>query len=184
MVKSRVRQRGKSRKSNALTARQKTASYLRNFTFGVEDSLVSTVGLLSGIAAANVPQQTIFLTGLVLIFVEAFSMAVGSFLSEHSAEDYLERKESRTQEPGKNGAIMFFSYFVVGFIPLLPYVLLDIPYALPVSISLSLISLFILGAINAAVSRTHALKEGLEMSIIGGLAIALGIMVGKMVMIA
>ena len=57
----------------------KTALYLRNFIFGVEDSLVSTVGLLSGVAVANVDQATIFLTGMVLIFVEAFSMGVGSF---------------------------------------------------------------------------------------------------------
>jgi VIT1/CCC1 family predicted Fe2+/Mn2+ transporter len=50
--------------------------YLRNFIFGVEDSLVSTVGLLSGVAVAGVASRTILLTGVVLIFVEAFSMAV------------------------------------------------------------------------------------------------------------
>lgn len=33
-----------------MTAREKGASYVRNFIFGVEDSLVSTGGLLSGIA--------------------------------------------------------------------------------------------------------------------------------------
>ena len=64
-----------------------SVSYFRNFIFGVEDSLVSTVGLLSGIAIADVPGHTIFLTGVVLIFVEAFSMAAGTFLSEYSAEE-------------------------------------------------------------------------------------------------
>ena len=54
----------------------------------MEDSLVSTVGLLSGVAVANVPMTTILLTGLILIFVEAISMAAGSFLSEYSAEGY------------------------------------------------------------------------------------------------
>ncbi len=62
--------------------------YLRNFVFGVEDSLVSTVGLLSGVAAAGVETKTIVLTGVVLIIVEALSMAVGSYLSEYSVEEY------------------------------------------------------------------------------------------------
>ena len=52
--------------------------YFRNFIFGVEDSLVSTVGLLSGVAIAGVPSRTILLTGVVLILVEAFSMAAGA----------------------------------------------------------------------------------------------------------
>jgi len=60
----------------------------RNFIFGVEDSLVSTVGLLSGIAAADTSRFTIITTGIVLIFVEAFSMGIGSFLSEETSEQF------------------------------------------------------------------------------------------------
>ena len=56
------------------------AGYLRAFVFGVEDSLASTVGLLSGIAIAGAGRETILMTGIVLIFVEAFSMAIGDFL--------------------------------------------------------------------------------------------------------
>src|SRR3989344_3129963 len=58
--------------------------YVRNFIFGAEDSLVSTVGLLSGVAIGGVAKVDILLPGMVLIFVEAFSMAVGSFLAEFS----------------------------------------------------------------------------------------------------
>ena len=63
---------------------KKYSMIVRNFTFGVEDSLVSTVGLLAGIAFAGVNAGTVVLTGAVLIFVEGFSMAVGSLLSEQS----------------------------------------------------------------------------------------------------
>ena len=66
-----------------------SALLVRNFVFGIEDSLVSTVGLLSGVAVAAVPRETIILIGVVLILVEAFSMAVGSFLSEQSTEEYV-----------------------------------------------------------------------------------------------
>ena len=56
------------------------AHYFSSFIFGVEDSLVSTVGLLSGVAVAGVTRTDIFITGIILIFVEAFSMGVGNFL--------------------------------------------------------------------------------------------------------
>src|SRR5262245_46938731 len=68
-------------------------AYFRNFVFGVEDSLVSTVGLLSGVAIAGLAREEIFLTGVILIFVEAVSMAAGSFLSESSAEEFATHSE-------------------------------------------------------------------------------------------
>lgn len=157
------------------------AGYLRNFIFGVEDSLVSTVGLISGIAISGMNRQAIFLTGMVLIFVEAFSMAVGSFLSEHSAEDYLEHAETPIARPYRDSFIMFFSYFLSGFIPLLPYILFSVAGAFWVSIAASLAALFALGVIGAVISGTKILRNGLRMFIIGGIAILVGVVVGSLV---
>lgn len=165
--------------------REITASYLRNFVFGVEDGIVSTVGLLSGIAAVNVPRETIVLTGAVLIFVEAFSMAMGSFLSESSAEEY----EEQTNGDSKNifrrsfldGIIMFFSYFAAGFIPLFPYIVASGNSALPISVGCSLLTLFLLGAFSGRVSRAGIARGALRMALIGGLAISVGIIVGNAV---
>ena len=155
------------------------ASYVRNFIFGVEDSLVSTVGLLSGIAIANVPRPTIFLTGVVLIFVEAFSMAVGSFLSEYSAEEYARRAVIPMRRSVLGGIIMFFAYFISGFIPLLPYVLAqNTPIAFRVSIALSLAALFTLGFIGGKITRVRLWRSAFRMAIIGGIAIAVGILAG------
>ena len=156
-------------------------SYLRNFIFGVEDSLVSTVGLLSGIALTGISIKAILLTGTVLIFVEAFSMAAGSFLSEHSAEEYREQREMPLGISLASGSIMFFSYFLSGFIPLFPYIFFSINTALWMSILLSLFVLFILGAAGAKISRTGLARGGLRMAIIGGIAIAIGVAVGKLV---
>ena len=157
------------------------ALWVRNFTFGVEDSLVSTVGLLSGIAIAEVPRKTIFLTGIVLIFVEAFSMAVGSFLSESSAEEYEAQSETPQRLPFIGGIIMFFSYFISGFIPLFPYIILAAKPAFWVSIALSLASLFVLGVLSARFARINIFKAGLRMLLIGGVAIAVGIAIGILV---
>lgn len=158
-----------------------SASYFRSFIFGVEDSLVSTVGLLSGVAITDAVRKTIFLTGVILIFVEAFSMAVGSFLSEYSAEGYVKRAEV---PPGKSmiaGTIMFFSYFVSGFIPLFPYVVLPMPLSFLLSILMSLAALFLLGLLSAKVSGLNLLRGAMRMFVIGGMAVAIGIVVGKVI---
>lgn len=156
------------------------AQQLRSFVFGVEDSLVSTVGLLSGIAAANVPSHTIFLTGVVLIFVEAFSMGVGSYLSERSEGEYLMfhklQKKSHSATPAS--IVMFIGYFLAGVIPLVPYLFLPVLYALPVSVCCSLASLFLLGIWTGSVTHVRPIRTAIRMFLFGGSAIFIGLIVG------
>jgi len=157
------------------------ARYLRNFTFGVEDSLVSTVGLLSGIAVAGTSAKTIIFAGVVLIFVEAFSMGVGSLLSENVAREFKEGGEVSMRSSFVSSIIMFFSYFLAGFIPLFPYIFFEIQIAFWLSIGLALTALFVLGLVSARVSNTSMMRHGFEMFIIGGAAIGLGVVVGVFV---
>ncbi|MCC7522697.1 VIT1/CCC1 transporter family protein [Candidatus Uhrbacteria bacterium] len=152
--------------------------FLRNFVFGVEDSLVSTVGLLAGIAAADVPRATIFLTGAILVIVEAFSMGVGSLLSEESIEEYEGRKKPSESRSFAGGAIMFFSYIIAGLIPLVPYAFLERTEALPMSIAGSLGGLFLLGYISARRFNGKPFRTGMRMFLLGGLAILAGVVVG------
>lgn len=159
----------------------KLATYVRSFVFGVEDSLVSTAGLLSGVAVANVPKQTIILTGIVLIFVEAFSMAMGSFLSESSAEDYINKRHVGHRMSVRASGIMFFSYFISGFIPLVPYLLMPVVYAFWVSIFVSLTALFALGLVTGRITGMNAFRQGMRMLMIGGVALIVGVVVGMVV---
>ncbi|MBI4089973.1 MAG: VIT1/CCC1 transporter family protein [Candidatus Kerfeldbacteria bacterium] len=157
------------------------AMYIRNVLFGGEDSLVSTVGLLSGIAAAGSAQSAVILTGVVLIFVEALSMAVGSFLSENSAEEYLAKAEVPARDAVIGGVLMFFSYFLLGLIPLGPYLIFDVSTAFWFSIALSTAALFGLGLVSGTEFRVHPFKTALRMAVLGGSAIAIGVAVGQLV---
>lgn len=163
-----------------LRKRRERETLFRNFIFGVEDSLVSTVGLLSGVAVAGTTRQSIIAAGLVLIFVEAFSMGVGAYLSEETAQ---ESRSRRVKKAGITRAalIMFFSYFCAGFIPLTPYLLFAPGTAYYASIAASLLALFSLGAYSATRTGGSPLKKGLEMLILGGLATGLGVMVGSLI---
>jgi len=151
--------------------------YFRNFIFGVEDSLVSTVGLLSGVAMGGVSREVILLSGVVLILVEAFSMATGSFLTESSVREFDgQTKESRGAILG--GMVMFVSYVVSGFFPLAPYVFIDGIMALYVSVGVSLLALFVLGAVSGSLSGGNIFGRGMRMLVIGGAAVLVGVAAG------
>lgn len=64
--------------------------FIREIVFGFEDSLVSTLGVVTGVAAGTQSQFIVILTGVVLIFVEGLSMAAGSYLSSKSAREVFE----------------------------------------------------------------------------------------------
>lgn len=154
------------------------AEYLRAFVFGALDSLASTVGLLSGVAIAGVARETILLTGAILILVEAFSMAMGDFLSEYSSESYMRQAEVSSRRSFVAALIMFFSYFLAGLIPLFPYIILVPGSAVWLSVIFSLLALFSLGVVGAKISNINMLKNGLRMFFIGGAAIFVGVIVG------
>ena len=154
------------------------ATYFRNFIFGVEDSLVSTVGLLSGIAIAGVASETIVLTGAIPILAGPFSMAVGSFLSESSAAEYVSTARTNQRSSYIASVVMFASYFLAGFIPLAPYMFFAGESALALSVACSLLALFVLGAISGALSRRGIFTHALRMMLIGGIAIAAGVAAG------
>lgn len=155
--------------------------YIRNLVFGVEDGIVSTVGLLSGIAIAGVPGPTIFLTGTVLVFVEAFSMAAGSFLSEESVEEAEARGIVKSGKSLEAGVVMFCSYFLAGFIPLAPYIIYEeVGQAFTISIMAAVAALLVLGVWSGR--RTHAgmLRSAIRVAFVGGAAIIVGAIVGSL----
>lgn len=155
-----------------------SALYLRTVVFGVNDSLVSTVGFLAGISVAGVPRATIILTGIIYALVEAFSMAMGNFLSEESAEEYVSKADVSDRPSMFAGIFMFLSSVLAALIPLLPYLLFSGVTALFVSAGASITGLFIVGMWSARLSRLPVVWRGARMSLLGGAAIVMGVAVG------
>lgn len=158
----------------------KRDTYLRNFIFGVEDSLVSTVGLLAGVAAAEISAQAILTTGLVLIVVEGFSMGIGSFLTEETTEE-MAGETPRTLEAIKGASTMLVSYCLAGLLPLSPYVFLRGQTAVAVSVGLSLLGLLGLGyGTSIYFGRPRPYMRAIKMLLLGGFAVSVGMLVGKL----
>jgi VIT1/CCC1 family predicted Fe2+/Mn2+ transporter len=67
---------------------------IREFVFGIQDGLISTVGLLTGVQGATESTAVVIIAGLTSMFAGAISMAAGSYLSS-SAEKEIFDKELR-----------------------------------------------------------------------------------------
>lgn len=154
---------------------------LRAIVFGVTDSLVSTVGLLAGIDVAGASHATLALTGIVYAFVEAFSMAVGNFLSEESAEEYESKADVADGPSILAGVVMFISFVFAAFIPLAPYLIFGTWVALATSVVVSILALFIVGMLSARFSHLPMLWRGARMALLGGAAIIMGVIIGSIV---
>ncbi len=154
--------------------------YLRTGVFGIIDSLVSMVGVLAGLNVAGATKHTLVLTAVVYAFVEAFSMSVGSFLSEESSEEYERGANVSERLPMVAGVVMFLSFVLVSFIPLAPYLLFPDPYALQLSVGISVLALFIGGVVSARIARLPVLWRGFRMAGLGGAAIVIGIVIGAL----
>lgn len=163
----------------AKSTKKTRENIVRNLIFGVEDSLVSTVGFVSGVAVAGLTGREVILTGTILIVVEAFSMGVGSYLSEDAAEEFIDNKKGASSSTLVGAIIMFVSYIFSGLIPLSPYLFFTPNFAIIPSVILSCLSLFLLGAISARYFHRNSLKHGVKMFVIGGIAIAAGILIGQ-----
>lgn len=65
---------------------------VREFVFGIQDGLISTVGLLSGISAATDSRRLVVLTGLAAAVTGGISMAAGSYLSSRTEQQLFEKE--------------------------------------------------------------------------------------------
>lgn len=78
----------------------------------------------------------------------------------------------------RGGIAMFFAYIVGGFIPLSSYIFLPIPVAIPLSIVVTLIGLFLLGVGTTRFTHQPKVRAGVRILIMGGIALCTGLLAG------
>ena len=156
--------------------------YLQEIIFGFEDSFVSTVGAVTGMAVGSGSREIVILAGLVIIFVEATSMAGGSYLSDRAGHD-VDRAHGGDKNDGHRpvmaGIVMGSSYLIAGVVPLAPYLFLPVAPSIVISILFTLLMLFFIGAWQTVFTKRTWYKSGGEMLAVGGAAIVLGFIIGR-----
>lgn len=169
------------------TLRHEVVDSMREIVFGLEDSLVSTLGAVTGIAAGTNSRHIVILSGVVILSAEAVSMAVGSYLSsKHAFEagatfhgDNGLGFMSEPPRPLRAGLVMGVCYIIGGLVPLVMYFFLPVAVAIFPAIILTAATLFVVGYWSASFTKTSKLKSGLEMTIVSLAAALLGYLVGR-----
>ncbi|MDP2637782.1 MAG: VIT1/CCC1 transporter family protein [Candidatus Levybacteria bacterium] len=152
--------------------------YLRSIVFGFQDSLVSTTGVIAGVAAGTSDKQLVILAAFVTITVEALSMGAGQYMSEKSVHQ-MDKTGKHTDNLYVGAGLMGASYLLGGLIPVLPILIFPLPLSATISIGAALTGLFILGFSKAKLVRVNPIKSALEVLILGGAATAIGLIVGR-----
>lgn len=155
----------------------KNIALLRSLVFGLEDGLVSTTGTLIGIAVGSQDRKIILLSALVLIAVEASSMAAGEYLSEKSVEEALQKTNKSTLL--KSSIVMLMSYAAAGAIVTIPYLFTGSKMAGVFSVIIAFIALYCVGYFKAkTIGIKNMVRSGLEVLIVGGVCTIIGMLAG------
>jgi VIT1/CCC1 family predicted Fe2+/Mn2+ transporter len=93
---------------------------IRQVVFGVQDGVLTTLGIVTGVGSATSDRATILLTGFLSLLVGAISMGVGEFLGNKAEREVvqnavdLEQREM-TEQPAAEYAEQIGYYKLKGF---------------------------------------------------------------------
>lgn len=151
--------------------------YLRSILFGVENSLISTVGLIAGISIGANDNHFVILGASVAIVIEAVAMGAGEYLSDDAVQD-LDKIKRHPDNPALSGLLMMVAGTIAGLIPLAPVLAFAYPTSLILSITVAMVVLFLLGYIKGRVLNRRSFTSGTKTLVVGGLATLLGFAAG------
>lgn len=176
----------------------KFEEYLGEFVYGAIDGTVTTFAVVAAAAGAGLNSTVVIILGIANLIGDGFSMGASAYLSAKSELDLKKRQHSdagNTEEfthdetPMSDGVITFAAFIVVGFVPVLAYVV-DAIFGLRgtsfnlfmISLGLTVLTFIAVGVLKARVTKTSAFRAASETFMLGaiaaGLAYGLGDLLG------
>lgn len=150
--------------------------YLPDFIFGSIDGLVTTFAIVSGVVGASLSSTIILILGFANLFADGFSMAVSNYLSSKSSEDLNHEMSGR--KPLISGAVTFFAFVAVGFVPLVAFVFDFGNNNFLISTIITMIAFACVGYVKGVVTNKNKFYSALETLIIGAVAAGIAYLVG------
>ncbi|MCA9485517.1 MAG: VIT1/CCC1 transporter family protein [Nanoarchaeota archaeon] len=162
--------------------------YLPEFVYGATDGTITTFAIVAGVMGASLSSAVVLIMGFANLFADGFSMAVSNYLATKSGNDttsnqFKKNNKNYLKNPRKTAPITFASFLVVGFIPLLPFVLaFFIPQIkemqFQISMTLTACAFLLIGTIKGRITKKPLVKSALQTLIIGSVAALLAFLVG------
>ena len=150
--------------------------YVRELIYGANDGIITTFAVVAGVAGGGLSVRVVLIIGAANLFADGLSMAAGNYLSIRSHESVLETQDLPQEEafPVRHALATFLAFGAAGSLPLIPYMIpvlaLD---RFGLSIALTFLAMFAVGASRALIANVRWWKAGLEMLLLGALVAAL-----------
>lgn len=152
-------------------------SYIGDVVFGASDGLITTFAVVAGVAGAGLAPSIVVILGIANLLADGVSMAAGGYLGHESEDEVMGKRRFHT--PSASAVVIFVAFVLAGFIPLIPYILgVSGSGAFYLSVALTLVTIFTVGALRTVVTKRPWLKSGLEMLAIGSIAAFVAYIVG------
>ncbi len=169
--------------------KEASGGYLPEFVYGAIDGVITTFAIVTGALGASLSSTVILILGFANLFGDGFSMAVSNYLATESEEELHSMRKRKymyhvyEKNPKKTAIATFISFVIVGFIPLISFVLaLYFPFIdeskYLFSIILTGLAFIIVGAVKGAMVGKSKIKSALETLIVGGIAAFIAFIVG------
>lgn len=153
--------------------------YLSDLVYGANDGLITTFAIVAGVTGASLSSAVVLILGFASLLADGFSMASSDYLAERTPRQG--RGQTSKKEAARHGLATFVGFIFPGVVPLLAYLLpLSPEIQFPLAASLTLVTLFVVGASRAAASELRWWFAGLEMLLVGALAASVAYGVGAL----
>lgn len=172
-----------------MSLRKEERRYLPEFVYGAIDGSVTTFAVIAGAIGGGLNSSAILILGFANLFADGFSMAVSNYLSAKSVLELKNRHIMRTEKSPIDSAVAtFFSFLIVGIIPLISFLLAAIfgvfnESKFFYSFILTGVALFIVGMIKGGIVKKHPLRSAVETLLIGGIAAIIAYFAGYLLKI-
>lgn len=167
------------------TTRGLLQHYLGDLIYGANDGIITTFAVVSGVTGANLSARVILILGFANLLADGFSMGASNYLAIRSDEAAREAGGRESVEPFalRHGTATFLSFLVAGLVPLVAYLVTGPGRAdpFPMAVTLTLLTLFAVGASRSFVTSGSWWRSGVEMLLVGGAAAVVAYAVGAFV---
>jgi vacuolar iron transporter family protein len=158
--------------------------YVRELIYGANDGIITTFAVVAGVAGGGLSLRVVLIIGAANLFADGLSMAAGNYLSIRSHESVLETQELPEEEasPLRHAGATFLAFLAAGTVPLMPYMIPILPIErFSLSIALTLLGMFAIGASRALIANVRWWTAGFEMLGLGAVVAALAYVSGAIV---
>lgn len=149
--------------------------YIRDIVYAANDGLVTTFAVVAGVRGAGLTALAVLALGFANLAADGLAMGIGNYLgikSERAVElgdGYEEWHESL--HAVQHGCVTWIAFITAGLLPLVPFLCgADVRAGAPVSVLVTGLALFGVGAARSVVTLQPAWRGGLEMLVVGCLA--------------